>query len=155
MRSRKPAPDGGFRDIVAAERDPVADTVERLVRGTNGHVVQDDPVVCPPRGRHVFENAGTGKRGLHQMRPSPAERNPSSAQRLTRRLSGRHATRNGIGVDDVNVPKPGGARQTGLAAPVRTGNYEEGRNGPGRGSGQADFRPGGLSTRSPSLVRAI
>ena len=64
VRARKPSPDVGFRDIVAAERDPVADAVERLVRGTNGHIVQDDQVVCPPRGRHVVENAGTGKRGL-------------------------------------------------------------------------------------------
>ena len=87
---------------MTAERDAVADTVERLVGRTDRHEVQDDPVACLSRGRYVAEDAGTGEGGFHQMRPARAERSLSPAQRLTRRVRGvarRNVTRNGIGVD--------------------------------------------------------
>ena len=91
-----------FWNIVTAERDAVADTVERLVGRADRHEVQDDPVACLSRGRHVAEHAGTGEGGFHQMRPARAERSLSPKQRLTRRVRGtvrRNVSRNSIGVD--------------------------------------------------------
>ena len=120
--------------------------------------MQDDPVVFPPCRGHVAKKAGAGEGGLHQMRPPGAERSPPPAHRLARRLSGATellTARDRIGIDDVDPAEAAHARQSGLAAPVRAGNDEKRGHGRGKGSGQADSRSGCLSTRSPSLVRAI
>ena len=100
---------------MAAERDAVADAVERLVGRIDGHEVQDDPVACRSGGGHVAEAAGTGEGGFYQMRSARIERSLSSAQRLTRRGCGvarRNAAHNGIGVDYVQPSEAAHACQS-------------------------------------------
>lgn len=159
MRPLEPPPRVGFRNIVAAEADRVADAVERRFRRTDGDEMQDDPEVFPPPGRHVPENAGTGEGGLCKMRLPRIERRPPPAQRLALRLfgdAGLRTARDRIRVDDVDPAVTAPARQGGLAAPVRASNEEESRHGDGCRPGQVDFRsPGASSTRSLSFVRAI
>ncbi len=65
----------------------------------------------------------------------------------------RHAAGNRVGIDDVEPPEAAHACQSGLVAPVRASDDDQGRHE--RRLGQADCRSGATSTRSPSLVRAI
>lgn len=158
MRPREPPARVSFRNIVAAERDAVADAVKRLTGRVDGYEMQNNPVAVTARGRHMAKNAGTGERGFDQIRSACPERSTAPTQGLPRRrrsVACRHVTRNGVGVDYVESAKSAHARQGGLAAPVRTGNDEERRRNRRSVSGQADSQSGRLSTRSPSLVRAI
>ena len=75
--------------------------------------------------------------------------------KCVREVTGNYATRNCIGVDYVELVEAAHAREGGLAAPVRTGNDDERRHDRRSGPGQPDSWSGSLSTRSPSLVRAI
>ncbi len=144
---------------MTAERDTVADAVERLFRRIDRHVVEHGPVAHRPRGLHVAENAVTGERGFQQMASARVQCVPASSQRFARRLSGtvrRDASRDRIGIDHlharnhvvrvrVDLPLPFGPATTwsvGIAGSVGWAD-------------QADFRFGGRITRSPSLVRGM
>ena len=94
---REPPPCVGFRDIVAIKHHPASDKIKRLVRRSNRHVAQDDPISGTPRICHVAEDAGHGKRGLHKTRPAGTNRFPPPEQRLATRLRravGHHAAQN-------------------------------------------------------------
>ena len=109
MRSHKTSSGIHLGDVVAAEQHPVSNAVECLFNRIQGKIMHHHPITFSPRGFHVAENTGTGKRCLNKVRPTRTERNPLPAQRFTCGLPGmlgNQALRNGIGINNINITKP-------------------------------------------------